>query len=214
MRFFRSRAFSAGNAAIFGAVASLFGAVFFVSQFLQAGLGYGPLDAGLRLLPWTGTLFFVAPVAGKLVDRFGERPFLVIGPLLQAAGMAWIALIANAGMNYTQMIPPLIVAGVGISMSFPAAQNSVVGSVPLEAIGKASGTTSTMRQLGGVVGIALGVAAFAAAGSYASPTQFSDGFVAAMSVASGLSLLAALAGGALPARMPTGPLTPVAEGGR
>jgi EmrB/QacA subfamily drug resistance transporter len=214
MHYFRSRAFSAGNAAIFCAVGSLFCAVFFMSQFLQAGLGYGPLDAGLRLLPWTATLFFVAPVAGKLVDRFGERPFLVAGPLLQAAGMAWIALIANAGMDYTQMIPPLIVAGVGISMSFPASQNSVVGSVPPEAIGKASGTTSTMRQLGGVVGIALGVAAFAGAGSYASPTQFSDGFVAAMAVASGLSLLAALAGATLPARMPTATLTPVAEGGR
>ena len=68
-----------------------------MAQFLQAGLGYGPLGAGLRLLPWTATLFFVAPVAGELVDRFGERPFLVAGPLLQAAGMGWIALVADAG---------------------------------------------------------------------------------------------------------------------
>ena len=220
MRFFRSRAFSAGNAAIFCAVGALFCAVFFMSQFLQAGLGYGPLGAGLRLLPWTATLFFVAPVAGKLVDRFGERPLLVAGPLLQATGMAWIALIADAGMDYAQMIPPLIVAGVGISMSFPAAQNSVVGSVPPEAIGKAAGTNSTMRELGGVLGIALGVAAFAAAGSYASPATFSDGFVAAMGVASGLSLLAALAGAALPARpavtalTPTPTPAPAPQGGR
>jgi EmrB/QacA subfamily drug resistance transporter len=214
MRFFRSRAFSAGNAAIFCAVGSLFCAVFFMSQFLQAGLGYGPLGAGLRLLPWTATLFFVAPVAGKLVDRFGERPFLVAGPLLQAIGMGWIALIANANMDYAQMIAPLMVAGVGISMSFPAAQNSVVGSVPPAAIGKAAGTNSTMRELGGVLGIALGVAAFAGAGSYASPTEFSDGFVAAMGIASGLSLLAALAGAALPGRAAIGALTPVPEGGR
>jgi EmrB/QacA subfamily drug resistance transporter len=214
MRFFRSRAFSAGNAAIFCAVGALFCAVFFMSQFLQAGLGYGPLDAGLRLLPWTATLFFVAPVAGKLVDRFGERPFLVAGPLLQAVGMAWIALIADAGMSYGQLIAPLLVAGVGISMSFPAAQNSVVSSVPAEAIGKAAGTNSTMRELGGVLGIALGVAAFAAAGSYASPTEFSDGFVAAMGLSAGLSLLAALAGAALPARLGAGALTPAPEGGR
>jgi MFS family permease len=213
MRFFQSRAFSAGNAAIFCAVGSLFGAVFFMSQFLQVGLGYGPLGAGLRVLPWTATLFFVAPVAGKLVDRFGERPFLVIGPLLQAAGLAWIALVADAGMHYSQLIAPLIVAGVGISMSFPAAQNSVVGSVPPEAIGKAAGTNSTMRELGGVLGIALGVAAFAGAGSYASPAQFSDGFVAAMGVAAGLSLLAAMAGAALPGRIAAQPLTPVLEGG-
>jgi predicted MFS family arabinose efflux permease len=214
MRFFRSRAFSAGNAAIFCAVASLFGAVFFMSQFLQSGLGYGPLDAGLRMLPWTATLFFVAPIAGKLVDRFGERPFLVIGPLLQAAGLVWIALIADASMSYGELIPPLMVAGVGISMSFPAAQNSVVSSVPPEAIGKAAGTNTTMRELGGVLGIAVAVAAFAGAGSYASPTQFTDGFVAAMSVASGLSILAALAGAALPARLVPSALAPVLEGGR
>src|SRR3954447_5447581 len=118
MRFFRSRAFSAGNAAIFCAVGALFTGVFFLAQFMQTGLGYGPLGAGLRLLPWTATLFFVAPVAGNLVDRFGERPFLVAGPLLQAAGMGWIALIADAGMAYGQMVPPLVVAGVGVSMSF------------------------------------------------------------------------------------------------
>jgi EmrB/QacA subfamily drug resistance transporter len=198
MRFFRSRAFSAGNAAIFCAVGGLFCAVFFMAQFLQTGLGYGPLGAGLRLLPWTATLFFVAPVAGKLVDRFGERPFLVAGPLLQAIGMGWIALIAEAGMSYGELIPPLIVAGVGISMTFPAAQNSVVGAVPPEAIGKAAGTNTTMRELGGVLGVAIGVAAFAGAGGYGSPTDFSDGFVAAISVSAGLSLLAALAGSALP----------------
>jgi EmrB/QacA subfamily drug resistance transporter len=200
MRFFRSRAFSAGNAAIFFAVASLFCGVFFIAQFLQTGLGFGPLEAGLGLLPWTATLFFVAPVAGTLVDRFGERPFLVAGPLLQAVGMGWIALIADAGMAYGEMVPPLIVAGVGISMSFPAAQNSVVGSVPPDAIGKATGTNSTMRELGGVFGIALSVAVFAGAGGYASAQAFSEGFVAAMGVSAGLSLLAALAGAALPGR--------------
>jgi EmrB/QacA subfamily drug resistance transporter len=200
MRFFRSRAFSAGNAAIFFAVGSLFCGVFFLAQFMQTALGSGPLEAGLRLLPWTATLFFVAPIAGTLVDRLGERPFLVAGPLLQAVGMGWIALIADEGMSYGEMVAPLIVAGVGISMSFPSAQNSVVGSVPPEAIGKAAGTNSTMRELGGVFGIALSVAVFAGAGSYASPDAFSDGFVAAMGVSAGLSLLGALAGTALPAR--------------
>jgi EmrB/QacA subfamily drug resistance transporter len=200
MRFFRVRSFSAGNAAIFFAVGSLFCGVFFLAQFMQTGLGRGPLAAGLGLLPWTATLFFVAPVAGTLVDRLGERPFMVLGPLLQAVGMGWIALIAEAGMPYGRLIAPLLVAGVGISMSFPAAQNAVVGAVPPEAIGKATGTNTTLRELGGVFGIALSVAFFAAAGSYASPVAFTDGFVAAMGVAAGLSLLAACAGALLPSR--------------
>ena len=91
-------------------------------------------------------------------------------------------------------------AGVGVSMSFPAAQNSVVSAVPPEAIGKASGVNSTMRELGGVFGIALSVAVFAGAGSYASPAEFTDGFSAAMGVSAGLSLLASLTGAALPRR--------------
>ena len=214
MRFFRSRAFSAGNAAIFCAVGSLFCVVFFMAQFLQTGLGYDPLGAGLRLLPWTATLFFVAPLAGKLVDRFGERPFLVIGPLLQALGLAWIALIAKASMGYGELVAPLMLAGVGISMTLPAAQNSVVGSVPEEAIGKAAGTNSTMRELGGVLGIALGVAAFAGAGGYASPAQFSDGFVAAITVAAVLSAVAAICGSALPTKTSAGMLAPAPEGTR
>ena len=94
---FRSRAFSAGNAAIFFTFASLFGAVFFYAQLLQTALGYGPLDAGLRLMPWTATFMTVAPVAGALADRIGERPLMVAGLALQAAGMAWLALIAEPG---------------------------------------------------------------------------------------------------------------------
>ncbi len=76
--------------------------------------------------PWTGTLFVVAPIAGALVDRIGERPLLVGGLALQAAGMAWIALIAEPGLAYGEMIAPLVVAGVGASMAIrrPPAQGS------------------------------------------------------------------------------------------
>jgi EmrB/QacA subfamily drug resistance transporter len=200
LRLFRSRGFSAGNAATFLTVASLFMAVFFMAQFLQSALGYGPLGAGLRLLPWTGTLFFVAPIAGALVDRVGERPFLAGGLALQGAGLAWIALIADPDMAYTSLIAPLIVAGAGVSMSLPAAQNVVVNAVAPIEIGRAAGTNSMLRELGGVFGIAVGVAAFAGAGGYASASAFTDGFVPAISVAAGFSLLGALAGLAVPGR--------------
>ena len=200
MRFFRSRAFSAGNAAIFFTFASLFGAVFFYAQLLQTGLGYGPLGTGLRLLPWTATFMTVAPVAGALADRIGERPLLVGGLSLQATGMAWLAVIAEPGLAYLRMLAPFIVAGVGVSMAIPSAQNSVVGSAAMEVLGKAAGTNSMMRELGGVFGIAVAVAVFAGAGSYASAAAFTDGFGPAIAVAAGLALAGAVAALALPSR--------------
>jgi EmrB/QacA subfamily drug resistance transporter len=200
MRLFRSRAFSAGNAAIFFTLASLFGAVFFFAQMLQAALGYGPLDAGVRLMPWTITFITVAPLVGTLVDRFGERPFMVGGLTLQALGMGWIALIADPGLTYSEFVLPSIVAGVGVSMAIPSAQNSVVGSVALEDVGKAAGANSMMRELGGVFGIAVAVAVFAGAGSYASADAFLDGFAPAIAVVAALSLAGALVALALPGR--------------
>ena len=208
--FFRSRAFSAGNAAIFFTFASLFGAVFFFAQLLQTVLGYGPLDAGLRLLPWTATFMTVAPLAGALADRIGERPLMVAGLSLQAIGMGWVALVAEPGMAYSQLLVPFVVAGVGVSMAIPAAQNSVVGSVAADALGKAAGTNSMMRELGGVFGIALVVAIFAGVGGYASAQAFTDGFAPAMLAAAGLALAGAVAGLALPGRRATAPVPALA----
>jgi len=201
--FFRSRAFSAGNAAIFFTFASLFAAVFFFAQLLQTGLGYGPLDTGLRLLPWTATFITIAPVAGALADRIGERPLMVTGLSLQALGMAWVALIADSSMSYTELLAPFIVAGVGVSMAIPAAQNSVVASVADDALGKAAGANSMMRELGGVFGIAVTVAVFAGAGSYLSPAAFVDGFAPAIGVGAALALVGAVVGLALPGRRRT-----------
>ena len=203
LAFFRSRAFSAGNAAIFFTFASLFAAVFFFAQLLQTGLGYGPLDTGLRLMPWTATFITIAPVAGALADRIGERPLMVTGLSLQALGMAWVALIADSSMSYTELLAPFIVAGVGVSMAIPAAQNSVVASVADDALGKAAGANSMMRELGGVFGIAVTVAVFAGAGSYLSPAAFVDGFAPAIGVGAALALAGAVVGLALPGRRRT-----------
>jgi EmrB/QacA subfamily drug resistance transporter len=212
MSFFRSRAFSAGNLAIFCVFGSLFAEVYFFSQFLQNGLGYDVLGAGLRLMPWTGTFLVVGPVAGALTDRIGERPLMVTGLLIQATATLWIALIAGPDLAYWQLVIPMVIAGVGISMAIPSAQNSVLGSVSQEAVGKAAGTNSVMRELGGVFGIAIAVAVFAGAGSYASPQAFTDGFGPAVGVAAALALVGALAGSFLPAHGTEPELLATAEG--
>jgi EmrB/QacA subfamily drug resistance transporter len=200
MHLFRSRDFSSGNAAIFFLTASLVGAVFFMAQFLQTAQGDGPLDAGLRLLPLTTTLFLIAPIAGALINRVGERPLILGGLLLEAVGMAWLALIAAPHLPYVEMVVPLILAGAGVSMAIPATQSAVIKSVSPEHIGKASGTFSTMRQLGGAFGVAILVAVFAGTGSYASAQAFTNGFAPALGISAALSLSGTIAVLALTSR--------------
>jgi hypothetical protein len=97
-------------------------------------------------------------------------------------------------------------------MAIPAAQNSVVGSVAHDDIGKAAGANSMMRELGGVFGVAIAVAVFAGAGSYASPAAFLDGFAPAIAATGALSLAGAIVALALPGRrsaalaVPVGPV--------
>jgi hypothetical protein len=132
---------------------------------------------------------------------------------LQALGMGWIALIADPGLSYSEFLLPSIVAGVGVSMAIPAAQNSVVGSVALQDVGKAAGANSMMRELGGVFGIAVAVAVFAGAGSFASPDAFLDGFAPAIAAVAALSLAGAIVAIALPGRRQAGETSPVAVTG-
>jgi EmrB/QacA subfamily drug resistance transporter len=200
MRLFRSRALSSGIIAGFLLYGAMYGVLFLLPQFLQTALGYGPLGAGLRLLPWTATLFVTAPIAGAVVSKIGERPLVAIGLLMQAIGLGWIAMIMTPDIAYSTMIAPLVVAGVGVSMAMPAVQNAVLGSVSVVEAGKASGVFNMGRFLGGMFGIAALVAVFSANGAANSPAKFSAGFAAAMMVAAALSLLGAFAGAWLPAR--------------
>ena len=200
MRLFRIRSFSAGNAAVFLMNASITGAVFFMAQFLQAGLGQDPLGAGLRLLPWGVAPLLIAPRAGRLTDRIGERPLVLSGLLLLAVGFTWIAVIASPRLAYPAMLAPMVISSAGLGLAVPAVTKAVVGSVPRADIGKASGSFSMMRQLGGAFGVAIAAAVFAAAGRYTSPAAFSAGFAPAITAAAGLALAGALTSLALPGR--------------
>lgn len=126
--------------------------------------------------------------------------------------MAWIGLIAAPELAYANLVAPLVVVGAGVSIAMPAAQNAVMGSVAPTEIGKASGTFNTVRQLGGVFGIAILVVVFTRAGSYASPQAFSDGFAPAIDVAAALSLVGALAALSLPG--PTDAVQAIKTGSR
>src|SRR3954470_2132772 len=194
---FRERTFASANAVSLFMYAGLFGALFLMSQFFQSCLGYSPLEAGVRLLPWSMPPMFIAPIAGALADRYGNRPFMALGLALQAAGLAWVALIAAPDASYLPIGAALVVAGTGTSFCFPTVANAVVGSVPAAEAGVASGTNATIRELGGVLGVAVLATVFARPGVFASPNTFVDGFVPALWVAvafSGAGVLAALLG--------------------
>jgi predicted MFS family arabinose efflux permease len=200
LRFFAARGFSAGTAAAFLLNAALYASVFFMAQYLQAGLGHDALAAGLRLVPWTATLLVVAPLAGALADRYGPRPVLATGLAVQAVGLAWLGLVAEPGLGYAAIVGPVVVAGVGCSAAIPVAQAAVVGAVGEADVGKAAGANNMLQELGGAVGVAVAVAAFAGAGSYAGAAAFTDGFAAAMAAAVALSALAFVAALLLPRR--------------
>ena len=197
---FRRRGFSTANAVSFFMYAGLFGALFLMAQFLQTALGYSPLDAGIRLLPWTATPMVIAPLAGGLADRYGNRPFMVVGLTMQAVGLGWVALIAKPHMGYVELGVALTVAGVGTSLCFPTVANAVMGSVPLSEAGVASGTNSSLRELGGVFGVAVLAAVFTHQGVYASAHVFTDRFQAALLAGAGLTALGIVAAVLAPGR--------------
>jgi len=199
-RLFRSPAFPAGNAAIFMINASLSGVIFLMPQFQQVVEGQDPLGSGLRLLPWGIAPFLVGPRAGALADKVGDRVLVVTGSLVQAAGVAWIAAAADPGTSYLALVTPMILIGVGLALSIPAATRSVTSTVPPADIGTASAAFSTMRQLGGAFGVAVLGAAFAATGGYATPAAFSRGFSTALVVATGLALAGTVAATVLTGR--------------
>jgi EmrB/QacA subfamily drug resistance transporter len=200
MRFFRDRSFSATNGVSFAMFFGTFGAVFLLSQFFQTGQGLSPLESGLRTLPWTAMPMFVAPIAGLLSDRIGARPLMAAGLALQAAALAWLAAVSTPTAAYSSLIVPLAMAGFGMALVFAPSANAILASVRPEQAGQASGATNAIRELGGVLGVAVLASVFSAHGSYATPQAFTDGVVAALPVAVVVLIAGAVAALIVPGR--------------
>src|SRR5258708_38563564 len=131
-----------------------------MSEYFQMSRGYGPLATGLRFLPWTATPLFIAPLAGALSDKLGARPLMTLGLAMQAAGLAWVALLAGHTASYAEIVVPLVIAGVGISMAIPTMPLAVMGAVAPPDTGTASGVFNMLQRFGGVVAVGLASAVF------------------------------------------------------
>jgi EmrB/QacA subfamily drug resistance transporter len=197
---FRRASFTAANGISFCLFAGLFGALFLMSQFFQTAQGRTPLQAGAMLLAWSAWGFFIAPATGRAAARYGNRPFMVTGLILQTAGLACIALIAHRHTGYLQIAPLLALAGIGGPMVFTTVAAAAMGSVAPEQTGIASGTNNALRELGGVFGIAVLATVFNRPGVYTSPDTFVSGFRAALWVAVAFSAAAILLTGFLKPR--------------
>ena len=179
MRLFRSRAFSAANGASLFMYFGMFGSIFLLTQFFQTAQGYSPLEAGLRVLPWTAMPMVVAPIAGALSDRIGGRPFMALGLGLQAVGLAWIAAVSEPSVGYASLVGPFILSGIGMGMFFAPVANVVLSAVRPQEEGKASGANNAIREVGGVLGVAVLASVFTRYGGYQTPETFTDGLVVA-----------------------------------
>ncbi|HEV8152408.1 MAG TPA: DHA2 family efflux MFS transporter permease subunit [Solirubrobacteraceae bacterium] len=205
LRFFRARGFAATNGVSFAMFFGTFGSIFLLSQFFQAAQGLGPFEAGLRTLPWTAMPMFVAPVAGLLSDRIGSRPLMVTGLALQSIAIAWLAAVSSPTTPYAELIAPFILAGTGMALVFAPSANAVLTSVRPQEAGQASGATNAIREVGGVMGVAVLAGVFSAHGSYGDPQAFTDGVTAALPIAAavlaaGAAIALLVPGKARPAR--------------
>src|SRR5947207_3271484 len=200
MRFFRNRTFALTNVSSLFMFFGMFGSIFLLIQFFQTVQGYSPLQAGLRILPWTAMRIFIAPIAGAWSERIGGQRLMAAGLALQSMGIAWIASVSSPTMPYSAVVAPFFLSGIGMALFFAPVANVVLSSVRPEEEGQASGANNAIRELGGVFGLAVLASIFAHYGGYGVPQHFVDGLRPAVWVGAGFVGVGALAALAIPAR--------------
>ncbi len=198
MGFFAHRAFAVTNVVSLTMYFGMFGSIFFLSQFLQNVLGNTPLQAGVKLLVWTGATMLVAPLAGYFSERYGSRPFLIAGLALQAVALGWLAALSGVSESYTSLIGPFILGGSGMALVFAPSANAVLSSVRTDQAGQASGATNAIRELGGVLGVSVLATVFTSHGGYSSPQAFVSGLTPALWVGGAVLAAGALVATVLP----------------
>ena len=199
---FRMRSVAAANGIAVTIGAALFGMFFFLSLYLQQVNGYSPLKAGLAFLPAALATMSGAMVGTRIVTRLGVRRQLVIGPLIAAAGLAWLTQLSAGDGYLDHMFGPLVLTGLGLGLSFVPMTIAATADVPLHQAGLASGLINTTRQIGGAVGLAA-MATIAAGAS--SPTAGYDHafWISAAALVTGAALALALPGKPKPEQQAT-----------
>lgn len=191
------RNFAIDNVVLAAIQFALVGVSVFGAIWVQTVLGFGPILAGLSLLPLTVTLLLTAPRAGRLYDRHGARALLSGGTLLMGASLAWLGLVLHQ-LSYPWLIPGYVGIGLALGLAISPATTDALNAADPRERGEASGLTQMTRQLGGSIGLAILGAIIAgthagpgaAAARSATTTGTADGYLVAA------ALMVVIAGGA------------------
>jgi EmrB/QacA subfamily drug resistance transporter len=189
---FRNGTYTGANLVVLLVALAMFGVFFFVSLYLQNILGYSPVETGAAFLPMTLLIILVAPIAGKTSDRIGSRGLMTAGMILVAIHLV---LFSRLGVDATfwDLLPALVVGGVGMALTMPTGAAAVTRSVPVDKAGVGSAVLNSARQVGGTMGIAIMGAIMAAElGDVPSVEAFMRGFERALLVAAGIAVVGAV----------------------
>jgi len=193
---FKNPTFAGANATMMLVALAMFGVFFYVSLYMQNIIGYSPTQAGAAFLPMTILIILIAPIAGKFSDKIGSRWMMGGGMALVATSLLIFSRLDENG-GFWNLVPGLIVGGVGMALVMTPTTAAAMGSVEVDKAGVGSAVLNSMRQVGGSLGIAV-MGAIVAASLHVPPTnpaaagQFVNGFQHALEVAAGIAFVASL----------------------
>jgi len=151
---FRNPTFAGANAAMLLVGLAMFGIFFYNSLLLQRVLGYSAIETGATFLPLTLLIILVAPAAGRFSDRIGARWLMGAGMTLIAVSLLLFGTL-DASSSFWNILPGLLVGGVGMATTMAPTTAAAMGSVPVTKAGVGSAVINSMRQVGGSLGIAI-----------------------------------------------------------
>ncbi|OZD08216.1 MFS transporter [Rhodococcus sp. 06-235-1A] len=190
---FASRVFLAANLVTFAVYAALGGVFFLLVLQLQFAVGYSPISAGVSTLPITALMLVLSARAGRVAGRIGPRIPMTVGPLLSALGLVLMLRIGPGSSYVTDILPAVVVFGLGLSALVAPLTAAVLGAVSTDRAGIASGVNNAVARTSQLLAVAALPALAGIAGSdYSAPEVFSAGFHTAMLLCAGLLVIGAL----------------------
>lgn len=190
---FRSRTFSATNLVTFVLYAALGGVLFLLPVHLQTVAGYSPVTAGSALLPITVLMLVLSARSGRLAATIGPRPQMTVGPLLAAGGLVLMTRIDASGSYLTEVLPAVVVLGLGLSCTVAPLTTTVLAAAPSRQAGIASAVNNDVARTAGLFAVAiLPFLAGLGQSSYVEPAAFLHGFRHAVLIAAGLCVVGSI----------------------